>query len=979
MERTKRTPVKIKSNRKPVKLSSKKVSRENQSVFDEVFPGMATPQQTAKENVEFGQLNVANISPVQLSALQRENFALWAATAGIEVDHKPFDFKRHKYLLPMYSDMSKEICLMKAAQMGATIWMLLRLLHFTLHNAAKACLYFPTQDGVSKLSKDRLRPLIDSNPTLETAITDTDTIGYKQIGAKSSLYLQHMGGEATKDSTPFDMICFDEVRLLNPADIDQARERISHSEYKYVMQVSTAGFPGNDIHRVFMRGTQNYWHVNCNCWTPDEKIIVRKKGSAKPEAVSFFDLAVMGIFGVQQYQALSWNSRRSKWQYRDITKLHDNGIQKVKKLILKNGAEAIGTGDHRMFVPDGSGKGPSYLGERVLGSLLSGDQLTAIEAIPDVGEAKSRTGSKVVPEHVPWDQETLYVTGAFVAEGSWKDWNKKQWVNIAQIEGKEIRHRVSQWAKDNLIPIKARKSGLDLGIGCRPDLVQWFAACGRGCENKKFPRELLNAPVAQLQIAVDGYLDGDAHRPRAKGAEVWAASTTSKVLTDQFRWIGLRLGIPLSIKPLKVKKGRKPSWSIRYNTNSLHTETGPRIGLVSTKVSHIENVGSDQVFDIAVEGNHNYVLANSGLLVHNCRDGFVPSDHWPDCVCPSDKGVYLQCPICKKRIEDTQDGQFVPHNPKADFPSYHISQFLSKYITLAEIWDNWQRTQNLKEFYNAKLGKPYVDEENQPVKDEDLMACENPDLRWGKSLSKAGGKIQRAMGVDQMGGNNYAVITERHADKKRVIHYEIIEDRNPLYMEVDQKVSCFKRLYQLMKEFDIDLCLIDAMPNINEALEFARAFPKRVFVTWYVEGSGGGAQGRDMVQWGDRAKEKVTVKRGGPKIKFKWTAILNRYMSIDFALSEIANRNVEWPVPETLIQVCRGIESGLFEPLHIFRTHFYMHMKSMVRQKTIIDEETGRFKMEWYQLGVDPHSVHAWNLCNIALERLRRQPIWTTM
>ncbi len=627
MEKTKRTPVKIKSNRKPVKLSSKKVSSQTQSVFNEVFPSIATPQQKAQENVQFGQLTASDISPAQLAQLQRENFSLWASTSGIEVDHKPFDFKRHKYLLPLYNDMSQEICLMKAAQMGATIWMLLRLLHFTLHNAAKACLYFPTQDGVGKLSKDRLKPLIASNATLAGSVMDTDTIGLKQIGAKSSFYLQHMGGEATKDSTPFDMICFDEVRLLKPADIDQARERISHSEFKYVMQVSTAGFPGNDIHKVFLRGTQNYWHVKCNC-----------------------------------------------------------------------------------------------------------------------------------------------------------------------------------------------------------------------------------------------------------------------------------------------------------------------------------------------------------------RDGFIPSDHWPDCVCPmADGSIYLQCPICKKKIVDTQDGQYIPHNPSANFPSYHISQFLSDYITLAEIWDNWQRTQNLKEFYNAKLGKPYVDEENQPVKDEELISCENSDLRWQKSKSKTGGKIQRAMGVDQMGGNNYAVISERHEDKKRIIHYEIIEDRNPIYMEADHKVSCFKRLYQLMKEFDIDLCLIDAMPNINEALDFARAFPKRVFVTWYVEGSGGGAQGRDMVQWGDRPKDKMTVKRGGPKIKFKWTAILNRYMSIDFALSEIANRNCEWPVPETLIQVCRSMESGLFEPMHLFRTHFYLHMKSMVRQKTIINDETGQFKMEWYQLGVDPHSVHAWNLCNIALERLIKQPMFTMM
>lgn len=622
MEKAKRTPAKL-GGRKPVKIKKKSQPPPQQSVFGEMFSGIATPQQQANMNVQLGGLDISQVSPTQLKALQHDIFALWAATSGIQVDHKPFNFDRHRYLLPLYMDMSKEICLMKAAQMGATIWMLLRLLWFCLFQQVKACLYFPTDEATGKLSKDRLKPLILSNPHLASMITDVDTVGLKQIGKHSSLYLQHMGGEATKDSVPFDMLCFDEVRLLNPADIDQARERISHSEYKYVMQVSTAGYPGNDIHRVFLRGTQNFWHVKCNC-----------------------------------------------------------------------------------------------------------------------------------------------------------------------------------------------------------------------------------------------------------------------------------------------------------------------------------------------------------------SDGFIPSECWPDCIAVTSKEVYLQCPICKKRIDHPQEGRYIPHNPGADFPSYHISQFISDYISVAEIWDAWQRTQNIKEFYNAKLGKPYVDEENQPVKDDDLAACENSDILWGKSTSQHGGRIRRGMGVDQMGGNNYAVISELHADKKRVVHYEIIDDRNPLYMIDGNRVTPFKRLYQLMNEYDIDLCIVDAMPNINEALEFARAFPKRVFVAWYIEGVGS-SQGRDMVQWGDKVKEKQSVRRGGPKIKFKYTAMLNRYMTIDFALSEIANRNCEWPKPETLIQECRSLDTGLFEPLHIFRTHFYRHMKAIVRQKTIIDEDTGRFRMEWVNLGLDPHSVHAWNLCNIALERLRKQPIMT--
>ena len=194
---------------------------------------------------------------------------------------------------------------------------------------------------------------------------------------------------------------------------------------------------------------------------------------------------------------------------------------------------------------------------------------------------------------------------------------------------------------------------------------------------------------------------------------------------------------------------------------------------------------------------------------------------------------------------------------------------------------------------------------------------------------------------------------------------------NHIYFEAGKRQPSFKRLYQLMKEFDVDLCIIDAMPNANEAMEFARAFPKRVFVAWYLE------QQREVAQWGDRPKPKVAVRKGGPKIKFKHSVLLSRYLSIEMAMKEIADRNVEWPNPRALVQICRNQKTGHFEPLHIFETHFYLHCKSIVKQKTILDDETGRFKMEWVNLGLDPHSVHSWNYCNIAMERLRRQPIFT--
>jgi len=719
-------------------------------------------------NIAPGGLNLSNLSNIpqsisddEVKALTSSNFALWASTSNIKVDHRPFDFGAHRYLLPIYLDQTKEIIMMKAAQMGATIWVLLRLLHFCMHNPVKACLFFPTQDGVTLLSKDRMTPLIDSNAELKEAVKDSDTLGYKQVGKESALYLRHLGGVASKDSTPFDMLAFDEVRLLNAADIDQARERVSHSTYKTILQVSTAGLP--------------------NCFAGNTEVLVRDKQTLKVMSVTIASL----VETYNQYEALSFN----KW--REITGAVCRGMRSMVEVKLLSGQKIKCTKDHR-FATIGNEHGPLWL------PIFSIWQ----HKLPIIGSALGG---------VPMFNE-LFVGSVSVVE-------------------EELAY--------------------DLEIEETP----WFVLAESGC--------LVH--------------NSDIHKQFLRGTQ-----------------------------------------------NFWHSYCG-------------------------------------------CKpDGIVLSEVFPDCIAISPKKeVYYRCPRCKMKIVDPQNGRYIAHNPGASIQSYHIHQMLSKYISAAEIWEAFQITQNLKEFFNAKLGKPYVDEVNIPVTDDDLMACENSDIMWDQ------GKAHTAMGVDQMSGILYVVIAQRLGNKKRIVHYEIVDDLNPIYHEAGNRQPVFKRLYQLMKEFDVDLCIVDAMPNANEAMEFARAFPKRVFVAWYLE------QQREVVQWGDRPKYKVGTKKGGPKIKFKYSVLISRYLSIEMAMKEIADRNVEWPNPRSLVQICRNQKTGRYEPMHIFEAYFYLHMKSIVRQKTILDENTGRFKMEWLNLGLDPHSCHSMNYCNLAMERLRKQPMFT--
>ena len=189
-----------------------------------------------------GNTDVAELlkqaQPQDFEYLMRQSFALWSQFSGVKVDGKDFTFEDRRYLLPIYLDQGEVVVWQKAAQLGATIYMLLRLLWMCRNSTLHAGLYFPTADGVEDLSKSRLNPLIRSNPDINRNVSDeVNTLGVKHIhnteGQLSSLRMLYVGGTASKDSVPLDLIAFDEVRLIAPTDIDQCMERIAASKKGY--------------------------------------------------------------------------------------------------------------------------------------------------------------------------------------------------------------------------------------------------------------------------------------------------------------------------------------------------------------------------------------------------------------------------------------------------------------------------------------------------------------------------------------------------------------------------------------------------------------------------------------------------------------------------------------------------------------------------------------------------------------------------
>lgn len=189
-----------------------------------------------------------------------EPLAAWVVRR-IRLDGMPFRFQGHRYLEAIYDDTAQHMVLSKAAQIGGTTWGILRALHACL-NGLNVIYFFPTRTDVLEFSKSRVSPLMGDNPFLSRLLTDTDTAGLKRIG-EAHLYLRGMQSTVGMKSVPADMIVFDELDEATPDAKALARERISHSDYRRVLELSNPSLPDYGIDEQYQESDQRHWMLKC--------------------------------------------------------------------------------------------------------------------------------------------------------------------------------------------------------------------------------------------------------------------------------------------------------------------------------------------------------------------------------------------------------------------------------------------------------------------------------------------------------------------------------------------------------------------------------------------------------------------------------------------------------------------------------------------------------------------------------------------
>jgi hypothetical protein len=204
--------------------------------------------------------------------------ATWA-TRRVRLDGRPFSFEGHEYLRAIYDDGSPHVVLSKAAQIGGTTWAILRSIHACLAGL-NVMYFFPTRTDVLEFSKSRVTPLLAENEFLARAVRDTDTAGLKRIG-DAHLYLRGMQSTVGMKSVPADMVVFDELDEATPEAKAMARERLAHSDYKRIVELSNPSLPDYGIDEAYQVSDQRHWTIKCPAcgfWTALDHEFPQKLG-----------------------------------------------------------------------------------------------------------------------------------------------------------------------------------------------------------------------------------------------------------------------------------------------------------------------------------------------------------------------------------------------------------------------------------------------------------------------------------------------------------------------------------------------------------------------------------------------------------------------------------------------------------------------------------------------------------------------------
>lgn len=196
----------------------------------------------------------------------RARFESWCENFACLAEGPGYSYEGHESLRePARALEGRHVVFQKSAQEGITTKILLNVFWLCLRLFTKGVGYaFPTEKAVARYSKTRVGDLYRANAHLGLVgrEQERDSILIKPLGRT---WIYFLGTESVHNlrSIPLDCVVLDEVSDIAATARRLFMERLEHSDFRFVRELSTPTFPEFGINAAFLESDQRVWVVVC--------------------------------------------------------------------------------------------------------------------------------------------------------------------------------------------------------------------------------------------------------------------------------------------------------------------------------------------------------------------------------------------------------------------------------------------------------------------------------------------------------------------------------------------------------------------------------------------------------------------------------------------------------------------------------------------------------------------------------------------
>ena len=177
---------------------------------------------------------------------------------------QPIDFYNHFFLFDIYKDFSPKLCIIKAAQIGASTMEILKCLWAVKNKGIDAVYILPTDNDVSQMVGSKVNRIIAQNPILMEWTKDKDSVEQKQVG-NNFIHFRGSWTEKAAIMVTSDWNLTDEVDACKQNVVEQYSTRLQHSRLKWEHFFSHPSAVSTGIDRYWQKSDQKHWFIKCGC------------------------------------------------------------------------------------------------------------------------------------------------------------------------------------------------------------------------------------------------------------------------------------------------------------------------------------------------------------------------------------------------------------------------------------------------------------------------------------------------------------------------------------------------------------------------------------------------------------------------------------------------------------------------------------------------------------------------------------------